>query len=93
MPNFEAYAQLDVTEPCKGTAQCLRSGCYFPQSEDIEQLITENRNATFIIATRSFDKWFSSMQRWQNMDHAVARCHVPNLGLPLEVRGRPGSNI
>ena len=68
-PGYDSYIQMDIVE---------YSFCHFPQITGVDNLMTNYPDATFVMTTRSPEKWAHSVYYWRAMARRIAYCELPD---------------
>ena len=68
-PNYDSYIQMDVAED---------DFCHFPQITGVDNLMTNYPDATFVITTRSPERWAHSVYYWRKLVRRMSHCELPD---------------
>lgn len=64
--DYEVYTQLDATLP--------PHNCFHPQTHLIDELHQQYPRSPWILNTRPFDHWLTSVRHWNNMTDRLLEC-------------------
>jgi len=76
-PCADVYAQMDLIHP--GSNEC-----YIPQIENLETLLSDHGNATFLLPTRPAAEWATSALRFNGIGNRLTHCELPSVGAPAD---------
>lgn len=64
--DYEVYTQLDATEP--------PDNCFYPQTDLLDELHQQHPLSPWILNTRPFNHWLSSVMHWNNLTARLIGC-------------------